>query len=237
MCTKKHNIRLSVFFPCFNETFNLKGLVCEAIEVLNGLVQEYELLIINDGSTDDTRHTADRLCSKHKNVRVINHQINRGYGAALASGFNNSLYDWIFFTDGDNQFFINEIEYLLDEIENYDIVIGFRKNRQDPWHRLVYAQAWNFLVGTLFDIKFKDINCAFKLIRKRVLEGITFLSSGAVISTELLAKSVHSGAHVKEIGVSHRPRKFGIQTGGNPKVIFTAFLELYRLYRELNSPQ
>ena len=226
-----YSISLSAFFPCYNEEKNLEPLVREALQVLNNLVTQYEILIINDGSSDDTGLIADSLSERYNNVLVIHHQKNGGYGAALISGFNNSSYEWIFFTDGDHQFFMKEIELLLADIDSHDALIGFRKKRRDSWHRILYARSWNVLIKLLFNLNVRDINRAFKLIKKKSLEGITLQSSGAMISTELLVKLKLSGASIKEVGVSHKPRLYGTQTGANLKVILKAFIELFKLYR------
>ena len=226
-------VTISIFFPCYNEEHNIESLVTETREVLDGLVQQYEIIIIDDGSFDKTGSIADTLQQLHDNIRVIHHQVNRGYGAALISGFRNSRYEWVFFTDGDNQFFMKEIELLLQEADAGDAVIGFRKNRQDRFHRIVYARAWHILIGRVFGLMVRDIDCAFKLIKIKFLENLALRSSGALISTELLMKLKHAGARIKEVGVSHRPRQFGTQTGGSPKVIIRAFVELFKLYREL----
>jgi glycosyltransferase involved in cell wall biosynthesis len=228
-----HDISLSVFFPCYNEELNIEGLILEAVQVLDRLVQEYEILVINDGSTDKTGLIADRLIEEHEHVRVIHHSKNRGYGAALISGFSNSIHEWVFFTDGDRQFLISEIELLLNHIDDHDLIIGFRKARRDPWHRILYGHTWTRLVQLLFGLKVRDINCAFKLVKKETLDGITLHSSGAVINTELLVRSKQSGACMTQVGVSHRPRMFGRQTGGNPRVIFKALRELMKLRKEL----
>ena len=220
---------LSVFFPCYNEALNLSGIVTETIHVLKSLVQEYEILIVNDGSTDSTGPLAEEISRHHKNVRVIHHNRNLGYGAALRTGFSNAIYDWVFYTDGDHQFCISEIELFLKETDSYDLIIGYRKERQDPWHRLLYARAWNLLVQLVFGLTARDVDCAFKLIRKENLENIHLSTSGNMISTELLWKSKLSGCRIKELCVSHRPRVYGTQTGGNPKVIFKAFMELFTL--------
>ena len=225
-------ISLSVFFPCYNEEQNIESLVRETATVLDGLVEKYEILIINDGSTDSTGVIADRLSSDLPCVNVVHHAENRGYGAALISGFTNSVYDWIFFTDGDNQFFIQEIKLLLSEIDSHDAVIGFRKNRKDPLHRKLYANTWNLIVRMVLDLKVRDLNCAFKLVRKDSVEHIKFISTGALISAELLFRLKKSGARIKETGVTHRPRMFGSQTGGSPGVIIKALAELFKLSRE-----
>jgi len=223
---------LSVFFPCYNEEKNLEKLTLDTLRVLDDLVKEYEILIINDGSTDNTGVIAERLSRQFDPVRVVHHEKNRGYGTALISGFSNAIHEWVFFTDGDNQFHIQDIRLLLAEIDDCDAIIGFRKVRQDPWLRRVYAWAWNILIRLTLGLKIKDLNCAFKLIKKNALEQIALRSSGALINTELLLKLKASGARIREIGVSHKPRAFGKQTGGNPRVIVKAFCELGSLFRE-----
>lgn len=206
----------------------------ETIQVLHPLVAAYDILIINDGSTDHTGMIADRLSKTHESVRVIHHKKNEGYGAALHSGFMNAANEWVFFTDGDHQFIMKEIEMLLAETDRYDAIIGYRTQRRDPPHRILYAQIWNLIIQGLFDLKVKDLNCAFKLIRKNILKDITLNASGALINAELLLKLKRAGARMKEIGVSHTPRQFGKQTGGNPKVILRALSELITLYRSMN---
>lgn len=226
---------LSAFFPCYNEEKNVEPLVNEALRALTGLVQQYEIIIINDGSSDNTGSIANTLQQKHDTVRVIHHDTNRGYGAALISGFCNARHEQVFFTDGDNQFHMKEIELLLREVDTYDALIGFRTNRQDPWHRIWYARSWNMLVRLVFGLKVKDLNCAFKIIKKQFLNNIDLNSSGAMINTELLVRLKLAGARFKEVGVTHRPRAFGKQTGGNPKVILRAFSELLKFRRELKT--
>jgi glycosyltransferase involved in cell wall biosynthesis len=223
---KRYNITLSAFFPCFNEESNIPGLVAETVQVLERLVKAYEIILIDDGSTDRTPALIEILSKQHDNIKTIRHKKNRGYGAALISGFNHAAHDWVFFSDGDRQFSILDIERLLREIEHYDLIIGFRKKRQDHWHRALFAWAWNQLIRTLFDLNFKDIDCAFKLVRKKRLENIGLTCSGAMISTEFLLRMQQSGARIKEVGVTHRPRRFGTQSGNNIRVIYTAFSEL-----------
>lgn len=227
-----YNIALTAFFPCFNEEDNIAGLVCETESILSTLVKTYEIIIINDGSTDNTGNVADQLSKEYDHVRVIHHEKNKGYGGALISGFKHARYDWVFFTDGDNQFHMREIELLLREAGHYDMVIGFRKVRQDPFHRILYARVWNILIRLVLGLNIKDLDCAFKLIRRSMLANTDLISSGAMISTELLLKAKLAGARMKEIGVTHKPRLFGSQTGGNPKVILRALIELSRLYKE-----
>jgi len=226
-------ISLSVFFPCYNEEQNIAALVHETIQALQDIVGDYEILIIDDGSTDRTGSIADNLSQECPCVRAIHHKKNKGYGATLITGFTNAAKEWVFFTDGDNQFDIQEIEKLLGEKDHYDAIIGYRAKRQDPLHRIFYSRMWNMLIRCLFDLSVKDVNCAYKLIRRNLLGKITLCSSGALINTELLIKIKQQGARIKEIAVSHKPRAYGQPTGGNPKVILKAFSELVTLYRSM----
>lgn len=230
---RKRDISISAFFPCYNEETNVEGLVLDAMGVMSGLVRRYEIIIVNDGSTDETGPLAERLCREHEHLRVVHHTRNYGYGAALTTGFSESRNDWVFFTDGDRQFLMEEVEILLDRMDGCDVVVGFRRKRRDRLHRRLYASAWNRLVRHLFDLEVRDVNCAFKLIRKRALDGITLTSMGAAISLEFLVKIRDSGGRIKEVGVTHRPRTSGKQTGGSPWVVVRAFRELFRLRREL----
>lgn len=227
-----HPISLSVLFPCYNEEQNIETLVHAAIQALSGLVQRYEILIINDGSSDRTASIADNL-QQQGTVRAVHHDTNKGYGAALITGFRNARYEWVFFTDGDNQFYMSEIGLLLEQLDDNDAVIGFRKVRHDPWHRIWYARSWNLLVRLVFGLKVRDVNCAFKMVKKKFLNDIFLHSEGAMINTELLVRLKIAGARISEVGVTHRARQFGQQTGGNVLVILRAFKELFALSRSL----
>jgi glycosyltransferase involved in cell wall biosynthesis len=227
-----HPISLSVFFPCYNEEQNIETLVLEAMQALSGIVDHYEILIVNDGSSDRTGSIADKL-QQHDTVRAIHHDTNKGYGAALTTGFRNARYEWVFFTDGDNQFYMSEIGLLLEQLDNNDAVIGFRKVRRDPWHRIWYARSWNLLVRLVFGLNVRDVNCAFKIVNKKFLDDIFLNSAGAMINTELLVRLKIAGAQISEVGVTHRARQFGTQTGGNVAVILRAFKELFAFSRSL----
>jgi glycosyltransferase involved in cell wall biosynthesis len=228
-------ISLSVFFPCYNEELNIERLTLEALEVLGPLVKEYEILIVDDGSRDKTGFIAQSLSEQHEKVRVVNHRQNRGYGAALISGFRASSYEWVFYTDGDGQFYIEEIERLLRETKDYDVIVGYRVKRKDSCHRILLAKVWNGLVRFLLELKIRDVNCAFKLVKKETIDEMTLHSTGAVISAELLVKAKLMGYRIKQTGVSHKARLFGTQTGGNPRVALRALQELLRLHKCLRS--
>jgi glycosyltransferase involved in cell wall biosynthesis len=224
---KKYSI--TIFFPCYNEEQNVARITLEAIEVARRISNDYEIIIVNDGSRDRTGEIAERLSEKYREVRVIHHDGNKGYGAALQTGFKNATKELVFYTDGDGQFKIEEITRLLPLIEKADIVSGRRICRQDPFIRKVNAFLWGALVNALFKINVTDVDSAFKLYRRKIFDDITLTSQGALIDTEILAKARAKGYTITEVGVSHFPRVAGEQTGAKLSVILRAFKELFAL--------
>ncbi len=228
-------LNISVFFPAYNEAANLEQLTTRTVEILRKVAQEWEVIIVDDGSRDNTPEVANQLVQKYPGVRYIRHKKNQGYGGAVKTGLQSAKLDWIFFTDGDGQFDTREIELLLPHTETHDFIAGYRIKRQDNFIRSLNALAWGTLVRTLFGLqgKVRDIDCAFKLFQRRVVDQTEFKASGAMISTELLAHAKKLGMKFKEVGVHHYPRIAGTQTGANPGVILRAFKELFKLYRQL----
>jgi len=228
-------ISISVFFPCYNEAENIERVVHQSIEVLNASSMDYEIIIVNDGSADRTAEIADELAQKNQNVRIVHHQTNQGYGAALQSGFRAAAKEWVFYTDGDGQFDISEMPELFDLAENNDIITCYRIDRQDSWVRKLNARAWGKLVNLMFKMKIRDIDCAFKLYRREIFERIEMHSKGALIDTEILARAQRAGFRIAQRGVHHYPRVAGEQTGANIKVILRAFGELWKLRKDILS--
>lgn len=224
---------LSVFFPAFNEEKNITTTVEKALVVLKKLpLKNYEIIIVVDGSTDSTLKMAQLLAEKNSRVRLIIHPKNKGYGEALKSGFYNSKYPWIVFTDADGQFNFSEITNLIDKADQADIVAGFRINRQDSWQRKIFGSLWTLLTNILLGIGVRDVDCAFKLINKKVINTIPKLKStrGAMISPELLARAHKGGFKIIEVGVHHYPRTSGQQSGANMKVVLKSFIDLGKLW-------
>jgi glycosyltransferase involved in cell wall biosynthesis len=221
---------LSVFFPSYNEEPNVKRMVDAFRGVLPQVAEDYEIIIVNDGSQDKTGEVADQLAKEDPKVRAVHHEENLGYGAAVRSGIKASTKEYLFFTDGDGQFDVSQLSLLVPLVPQYDGVIGFRLNRQDPWIRKLNAWAWNRLVRLLLGLKVRDIDCAFKLFYRKVFEGIELESSGAMVSTEMLVKIKDKGYKLQEVGVLHSPGVAGKQTGANLRVILRAFRELFRFY-------
>lgn len=226
-------ISLSIFFPAYNEEENIKETVLRTIDVVENspFVGEYEILVVNDGSRDKTLSIAQELEEQYRTVRVVNHPRNMGYGAALKSGMEEARMDYVFFTDADLQFDIVELQNLLVHLDQYPVVIGYRAPRRDSFMRLVNAWGWNKLNRLLFGLRIRDIDCAFKLFRRKELQAISLKSKGAMISAETLIRLTRRNIPVKEVPVSHLPRYAGSPTGAKPSVILRAFREMIELYR------
>ncbi len=226
-------ISLSIFFPTYNEEDNIRETVLRTIDVVEGspYVDEYEILVVNDGSKDKTLEIARELERDYPGVRVVNHEQNKGYGAALKSGMAAATKDYVFFTDADLQFDIKELQNLLVHLDTHPVVIGYRAPRRDSAMRLFNAWGWNKLNRLLFGLRIRDIDCAFKLFRRSELQKIKLKSKGAMISAETLIRLTRRNVAVKEVPVSHLPRTAGSPTGAKPSVILRAFQEMIELYR------
>ena len=227
---------LSVFFPAYNEERNLKKTVEMAIKVVKNIAVDWEIIIVNDGSNDKTEDIAQELKNEEGRIKIVTHKKNKGYGEALKSGFYNSKYAWIATTDADGQFDFSEITKLIDKAKKgYDVVIGFRINRQDSLIRKINGLGWTWLSNLVLGINVHDVDCSFKLVKKEVIDKISHLEStrGGMISPELLAKAKKSGFKIAEVGVHHYPRIHGSQTGANIDVIIKSFVDLIKLWRKL----
>ena len=219
----------------YNEEGNIEQAVTSAVAVLAGVTDCYEVIVVDDAGRDRTAAIADRLAAENPRVRVVHHPVNRGYGAALRSGFAAAQYPLVVLADGDNQFDLGELSVLLRGLGKFDIVSGYRIARHDPVVRRLYAFMYNRLARFLFNIPVRDVNCGFKVYRRDLLERLLpqLRSTGALINVEMLARARKLGATVTEVGVHHYPRETGQPTGGNPGVIVRAFRELLELWREL----
>lgn len=226
---------ISVFFPTFNEEGNVEVTVGKAVNVLQDLKLEYEIIIVNDGSKDRTKQVAEDLAKKNSKIRVINHPKNLGYGEALKSGFYNARYDTIVYTDGDGQFDFSEVTKFLEKIDSYDLIIGYRVKRQDPFFRTIFKIGWGLSVFTFFRVALKDIDCGFKMVKREVLEKIPHLQSqrGAMINAEISIKAKKAGFKIGQVGVTHYPRLSGKSTGASLNVIIKSYLDLIKLWWKL----
>lgn len=222
---------LSLFYPAYNEAGNIEEAVEQALAVLPKISNKFEIIVVNDGSTDATRQIAKRLSEQYKNVKLAS-QSNKGYGGALKRGFKEAKYDWVFFTDSDLQFDLRELSKFVEQSDNFDMLLGYRKKRAEGLKRDLIAKClklWSFvLLG--FPRQIKDIDCAFKLIKSSAIKSIYPLhSNGAMVSTELLLRLIRKGYTFHQIGVKHYERSAGIATGNNMKVILKAVLDTIHL--------
>lgn len=223
---------LSVFFPMHNEAENVGRVIAQAQQVLPNVAKKFEIIVVNDGSTDDTAKIANKLAKKDRRIRVIS-QKNLGYGGALQTGFQAARYDWIFFSDGDLQFDLSDLAKFLPAAATHPVVLGYRQHRSDAYSRILLAKAlkiWNKIFFR-FPAKIKDVDCAFKLFDRSVVDHVFPLkSTGAMISTELILKLLDAKYDLAQVPVTHYPRLYGHQTGAKLNVVSGAVKETLTLW-------
>lgn len=226
---------ISIVFPAYNEEDNITFAVQQAKKVVSRVTRTWEIIVVNDGSRDKTGEIIDKMSHRDNRIRPIHHPTNSGYGAALKSGITSARHGLIFFCDSDLQFDLQELPTFIRLIEDCDLVIGYRARRQDPFHRKLNAWGWNVLIRLYLGLKVRDIDCAFKLFRREVFDTIKIDAIGAMVNTDILVQAQRYGFSIKEMPVTHYPRRNGKQTGANVRVILKAFRELFRLHTKLNS--
>ena len=233
---------LSVCMPAYNEEANLPGMIADVVAVMDPRFADFEIVVTNDGSKDRTGEVLAELATQYPQLKPVNHVVNQGYGAAVFTALSNASKDVIFFTDSDRQFKLEEIDRLTALLPKADMVVGYRAPRRDPPKRVLFGRGWSGLVTLLFGYTARDIDCAFKLVRRDAFARVAPLiaSRGATFSAEWLVLSKRAGLRIVETPVSHLPRTAGAQTGARPEVIKRAFRELWRfrmrLWREGNEP-
>ena len=218
---------LSVVLPAYNEEQVIASTVEQVTHELANLTTDFEVIVVNDGSTDRTGAVLSALQKLDRRIRVCTHTRNQGYGATLADGFAAATKDLTFFMDSDGQFDIRELKRFLFLIDAYDAVIGYRIQRQDTWMRKLNAWGWKLVINLALGMHVRDIDCAFKLLRTDFLQRHPLETRGAMINAELLYRLNASGYTLREVGVRHLPRRSGRATGANPRVIGRAFRELF----------
>jgi glycosyltransferase involved in cell wall biosynthesis len=227
---------LSFFFPALNEEHHVAAIVEEALSVLPRFSDDLEVTVVDDGSSDRTGAIADELAKKDPRVRVIHHGTRRGYGGAVRSGLVAATRSWVFYTDGDRQFALEDLARLVAASEDADAVVGYREKRADPARRLFVAWVYNHLIRLLFDGGWRDVDCAFKLFRRDVFTRVPLervVSNGAFFSPELLITLRRAGVRVRQVGVRHFSRTAGEPKGAPPRVIVRAIRDLLRLRARL----
>lgn len=230
---------LSVFFPCYNEEKNITNTVNKALPIIKAIATKWEVILVNDGSTDATLAVLTKLVHRYgSNVRIVNHPKNRGYGAAFKSGFYSAKYRTIAFTDADGQFNFEDIYKFIEAQTKTqaDLVIGYYLGRKVPIYRKIGSTLWQLAVFLLFGLKVRDIDCGFKLVNKVVIDRIPKLEAerGPFITSEFLIKATKQGFSIAEVGVRHYARQAGAATGSKLDVVLAGFKDLIRLWKKLN---
>ncbi|MFN2586689.1 MAG: glycosyltransferase family 2 protein [Actinomycetota bacterium] len=226
---------LSCFFPAFNEEENIGGVLEEALAVLPRFADEFEVIVVDDGSSDGTGEVVREYARGDERIRLVTHEVNRGYGEALRSGLNAARGDAVFFTDADRQFHLDDIARLLAAYPTSPFVVGYRLKRSDPKHRLFVARVYHAALKAVFGLRVRDVDCAFKLLDRTALDPIRpdLVSRSAFISPELLIRARMAGVSVVEVGVPHYPRAAGRPKGATPKVIARTIKEIFVMRRRL----
>lgn len=226
---------ISVVLPAYNEEENLKAVVKDAREFLGTIKNPWEIIIVNDGSTDQTGMVAEKLSRANSGIRIVHHLTNQGYGQSLRDGFAAGKYSYVFFTDSDRQFELKALTVMwpLAKTGAVDLIIGYRIKRHDPFLRKVLSWGYNSLAGFLFDLQVKDIDCAFKIFKKEIFKKIRIESNNFFINTEILAKARLFNYKILEVGVPHFPRRAG-KSSVSLKYIPLTLRELLRIKRSID---
>lgn len=231
--TTNKDITLSVFFPAYYDEKNIDKVVLKAVAVLEEIgLKDYEITIIEDGSPDNTGAVADKLAAEHPKVHVVHHKRNMGYGATLWEGFTTAKMDYVFYTDGDNQFDLDELKKFVALIPYADMVVGFRKKKQYSTYRKITSFVYNLILKWAFDIDYLDIDCAFKVFKSDLFKKIDVSTKDAFIDAEIMIKAELLGYTSIELGVTHLPRVDGISTAARPSIILKTMLEIYNYRKE-----
>lgn len=228
----KSKLPISIFFPAYNDEKSIASLVDRAIAVLEEHAAEFEVIVVNDGSQDGTAAVLEQLRLRYQPyVEIVTHPENRGYGAALRSGFAAASKDFIFYTDGDGQYDVGELPRLLAMMESdVGLVNGYKLNREDPWHRIAIGMLYNRFAKWLFGVRIRDVDCDFRLIRREALDHAGLQSTSGTICVELVRLIELSPWRVVQTGVNHYPRLHGRSQFFRVRALVTTFCQLMSLY-------
>lgn len=222
---------ISVVLPLFNEEKNIKQTVDDTFDYFQkqSFFDTFEVIAVNDGSTDQTKEILDQLCETHSRLRIVSHPKNLGYGAAMMTGIKNAVNACILLMDGDGQIHISSVDAAVEYISDYDIITGFRVKRRDPVFRVLLGKAYTNFVALLFGVRLKDVNCGFKLIKKGFLDIDAIDCHAGVFYTNIFIYARSKQARIKEVPIEHFPRSHGKQTGASAEVIYEALFDLIKL--------
>lgn len=225
---------LSIFFPCFNDKGTIGTMVRTASSVAERLTEDFEIIVVDDGSYDGSQGLLLQLRAQIPRLKLIFHKKNLGYGLALLSGLSASSKELFFYTDGDGQYDVNELALLWEGLtEDVDIVNGYKKKRCDPFYRIIFGCIYRHGVKFFFRLKIRDVDCDFRLLRKKIIHRINFISHSGAICVELIKKLEISGCRFAEVGVSHRGREYNSSQFFTISRIVETLLGLFFLWIEI----
>jgi len=222
---------LSVFFPAYNDSGTIASMVIRAVRAAATLTPDYEVIVVDDGSSDATPEIVDELARTYPAVRVVHHATNRGYGGALQTGFRSATKELIFYTDGDAQYDPAELAALWDKMgPDADLVNGYKISRSDPFHRIVIGRVYHHIVSIMFGLKVRDVDCDFRLMRRAIFERIDLEKTSGVICLEMMKKIQDAGFRIVEVPVHHYHRAFGKSQFFNFRRIAKTGIDVLRLW-------
>jgi glycosyltransferase involved in cell wall biosynthesis len=225
---------ISVFFPAYNDGGTIASMVLSALLTLRELTDDYEVIVVNDGSADYTPEILNELARVYDRVRVIHHEHNKGYGGALRSGFASATKELVFYTDGDAQYDAHELKLLYPAlVEGVDMVNGYKISRSDPWYRTVIGRIYHWIAKLAFGLRLRDVDCDFRLMRRAIFDKVHLESNSGVICVEMMKKIQDAGFKIAEVPVHHYHRAYGRSQFFNFSRTFRVGLDLMRLWAKL----
>lgn len=226
---------ISLFFPVYKDEKTIENVVQKAIKLLDDIASNYEIIIVNDGSPDDSKLVAEKICSKNSNVKLINHETNKGYGAALKTGFSAAKYEWICQTDGDDEYEVEDFRRLMNLRNHFPLIVTFRYARMYSSKRIFISRIYNLILSFLFKTKFRDISTGLRVINKNLLEEIDIKSTSPFIGAEIAIKSMLKGYPVGEVGIQTFPREIGTGSSTSWKNIKATIMDMLLVRNEIFS--
>ena len=227
--------RVSLFFPVYRDEATVERVARKALRVLEELSSEHEVIIVDDGSPDRAGEIADRIAVAHPGVRVIHHERNLGYGQALRTGFAAARFEWICFTDGDDEYEVDDLRKLLRLRDYYDLVITFRYAKRYGGWRIFVSFVYNKVLRLVFETRYRDVSSGLKLVRKSVVEELELVSTSPFIGAEITIKTMLKGFRVGEVGIQTFPRRFGRGSSTSPRNVLATLRDMLRVYRRVFS--
>lgn len=225
---------IAIFFPVYRDEGTVETVAMKSLKVLSDIASNYKVIIVDDGSPDNSGAIADKLAEKYPDIISIHHERNMGYGAALQTGFKYSLdYEWICFTDGDNQYDVNELYHLSKLFHHYDLIVTFRYSKIYGTLRTFISFIYNFIIRILFKSHLRDHNCGLKAIRSSIVRDMDIISTSAFVGAEIIINSMVKGYPIGEAGIRTYPRTFGESSVMSRIHITNSIRDMFRVYRKI----